>query len=334
MTGKAENNTRCPQRPGLTQNLLSLKLAARTAWSRHTAMSRNDNNKKSLELIAAPYHTGIRNHRVGAGPFRILASGLINRLNSLGYTSSIKEIDPVDDFEGEIGRSFEVIRRIATCVSDAAERGSFPIVLAGNCNAQIGVAAGMSGSTQEPELIWFDAHSDLDSPDEAISGYFDGMGMSMLTGESWRALIATVPGHRPIPLDKVVFCGVRDLSVGQRTKLEKSAARVVYGSTTERVDFAGRLSELLDRTNERSCLVHVDLDCLDTSIGLANEYAALGGLDAKDLLDCLDVILAKSRPIALTVASFNPNLEGGDRIAELAVDAIVHFMSKVMEREQ
>lgn len=114
-------------------------------------------------------------------------------------------------------------------------------------------------------------------------------------------------------------------------KLEKSSARVVYGSTTEHVDFAGRLSELLDRTSERFGLVHVDLDCLDTSIGLANEYAAPGGLD---LLDSLDVILAKRRPIALTVASFNPNLEGGDRIAELAVDVIVHFVSKVMEREQ
>lgn len=297
-------------------------------------MSRNDNNKKSLELIAAPYHTGIRNHHVGAGPSRILAGGLRNRLNSLGYTSTLTEIDPVDGFEGEIGRSFEVIRRIATCVSDAAKRGSFPIVLAGNCNAEIGVAAGMSGSVQDPELIWFDAHSDLDSPDEATSGYLDGMGVSMLTGESWRALMATVPGHRPIPLDKVVFCGVRDLSVGQRTKLEKSSARVVYGSTTEQVDFAGRLSELLDRMSERPCLVHVDLDCLDTSIGLANKYAAPGGLDANDLLDSLDVILAKRRPIALTVASFNPNLEGGDRIAELAVDAIVHFVSKVMEIEQ
>ena len=298
-------------------------------------MSKNDIDKKSLDLITAPYHTGIHNHRVGAGPSRILASGLQDRLNSLGYTSTLKEIDPVDDFEGEIGRSFEVIRRIASCVSDAAKRGSFPIILAGNCNMEIAVAAGMNSSsiTQDPELVWFDAHSDLDSPDEATSGYFDGMGVSMLMGESWKALMATVPGHQPIPLDRVLFCGVRDLSGGQRTKLEKSVARVVYGSTTERVDFAGRLGEHLDRTSGSSCLVHVDLDCLDTSVGLANEYAAPGGLNANDLLECFDVVLAKRRPIALTVASFNPNLEGGDRIADVAVDAIIHFMSKIMERE-
>ena len=284
---------------------------------------------RDLDIIAAPYHNGIRNHRVGAGPSRIFASGLLERLKDLGYTVTVKEIDSVDDFEGEIGRSFEVIRRIANCVSDAAQRGSFPIVLAGNCNAENGVAAGMSSRTQDPELIWFDAHSDLDSPDEATSGYFDGMGVSMLTGESWRALIATIPSHRPVPLDKVIFCGVRDLSDGQRIKLERSPARVVYGSTSERVDYAGRLSELLDKTSESSCLVHIDLDCLDTSIGIANEYAAPGGLLEYDLLNCLDVIFAKRRPIALTVASFNPNLKGGQSIAGVAVNAIIHFMSKV-----
>ena len=295
-------------------------------------MSKNDVNKKSFDLIAAPYHTGIRNHRVGAGPSRILDNGLLDRLNSLNYTFTSNDIDPVDDFEGEIGRSFEIIRRIATNVSDAAKRGSFPIVLAGNCNAEVGVAAGMSGSDQAYELIWFDAHSDLDSPDEATSGYFDGMGVSMLTGESWRALMATVPGHKPVPLDKVIFCGVRDLSDGQRTKLEKSTARIIYGSTTQRVHYADRLRELLDRTSESSCLVHIDLDCLDTSIGLANEYAAPGGLAESDLLECLDVIFAKRRPIALTVASFNPDLKGGERIAEVAMNAIVHFMSKIQGR--
>ena len=292
-------------------------------------MSKNNINKKSFDLIAAPYHTGIRNHRVGAGPSRILGNGLLDRLNSLNYASTSNQIDPVDDFEGEIGRSFEIIRRIATKVSDAAKRGSFPIVLAGNCNAEVGVAAGMNGSGQAYELIWFDAHSDLDSPDEATSGYFDGMGVSMLTGESWRALMATVPGYKPVPLDKVIYCGVRDLSDGQTMKLEKSTARVIYGSTTQQVYYADRLRELLDRTSESSCLVHIDLDCLDTSIGLANEYAAPGGLAENDLLECLDVIFAKRRPIALTVASFNPDLKGGERIAEVAMNAIVHFVSKM-----
>ena len=133
------------------------KLSSPSSLLCFTAMSRTEIIKKPFTLVFAPYHTGIRNHRVGAGPIRILGNGLLYRLNSLGYTatSTSKEIDPVDDFEGEIGRSFEIIRRIATCVSDAAERGSFPIILAGNCNAEVGVAAGMSGRFRGYELVWF-----------------------------------------------------------------------------------------------------------------------------------------------------------------------------------
>lgn len=114
-------------------------------------------------------------------------------------------------------------------------------------------------------------------------------------------------------------------------KLGNSSARVVYGSTTGRVKYAGRLSEVLYRMGQRHCLVHIDVDRLDTSIGLANEYAAPGGLDESDLLHCLNVIFAKRIPVALTVASLNPDLGGGDRIADVTMNAVVHFMARMEE---
>ena len=35
-------------------------------------------------------------------------------------------------------------------------------------------------------------------------------------------------------------------------------------------------------------------------------------------------------PVSLTVAIFNPGIEGGERIADLAVDAIVGFVKLVL----
>lgn len=169
------------------------------------------------------------------------------------------------------------------------------------------------------------------------SGYFDGSGVSMLSGESWKALMETVLGYQPLGLEKITFVGVRDLSYGQFEKLERSSARVVYGeskATTnkKRTNFAAGLDEVLNQVPEadaRQCLVHVDLDCLDTSVGRVNEYAAPGGLHEEDLLNCLDVVVTKRRPIALTIASFNPYLGGGDTVAEIAVKAILNIISKL-----
>ena len=58
----------------------------------------------SLTIIFSPYHVGIRDHRVGDGPNRIRALGLVSSLEKLGIKVHIDEIPPVDDFEGEIGR--------------------------------------------------------------------------------------------------------------------------------------------------------------------------------------------------------------------------------------
>lgn len=46
-------------------------------------------------------------------------------------------------------------------------------------------------------------------------------------------------------------------------------------------------------------------------------------------MSCVDVIAARRRPVGLTIASFNPNLEGGDPTANVAVNAIARLVSKL-----
>jgi len=51
----------------------------------------------------------------------------------------------------------------------------------------------------------------------------------MLAGQSWRALMKTIPGREALPLQRFVYCGVRDVSWRQCKKLEECQAQVVYG---------------------------------------------------------------------------------------------------------
>jgi arginase len=72
-------------------------------------------------------------------------------------------LEQVEDYEGDTGSSFEVMRRISRAVSDAIASKSFPLVLSGNCIASAAVACGLQ--IQNLALIYFDAHDYLDSPD-------------------------------------------------------------------------------------------------------------------------------------------------------------------------
>ena len=292
-----------------------------------------------ITLIIAPFHYGVRHVRVGAGPNRILANDLVPRLEALGFFIDIHEISPVDAYyDGDLGKSLEVIRRVAKVVRRAVEESAFPIVLAGNCNTSIGLAAGLD--KKDLEIAWFDAHSDLDNPEETTEGYVDHMTVSMLTGDCWKAAMGSVPGFAPIALDRFVFCGTRDLSDPQYHKLVHSPARTVFGRSEAydelaelRVAFEVRLQQVLGKVTQAPCLVHVDVDCLDRSVGMANEYAVPGGPTGRELLSCLDVIGLMRRPVGLALASFNPDLEGADTVARVATDAIVHLVGLDKSRE-
>jgi arginase len=272
-----------------------------------------------ISVIAAPFHAGEMHVRVGRGPGHLLAAGLINCVSAIGRDVDVVAIEPVDAFEGEIGRSFEIKRRVARAVAHARERNRFPIVLAGNCNTSVGVHAGLGKAGVG--ILWFDAHPDFDTPDDAMSGYFDGMGVATLAGQCWHRLAASIPGYKPIDLRKLIYCGIRDFEPGQREKLEAHGVAAVFGDAARRVDFAGELSPLLHRLPDRT-LFHIDLDCLDTSVGQANEYAAPGGLLPDDLARCLTLALERTQPAALTIASFNPDLGDSSRITAAALNAV------------
>jgi arginase len=271
-----------------------------------------------VRLIAAPYHAGTYNHRVGAGPLRLIEDGIEAALRSAGLRTSLQVIDPVDAFEGEIGRTFELKRRISAAVRQAQADEAFPITLAGNCNSAVGVWAGLEAPSAG--LIWFDAHPDFDTPDEHRSGYLDGMGVATMAGQCWRNLAATIPGFRPFDVARMLYCGIRDFDPGQREKVEAAGIPAVIGSTQCRTDYAPAFSAALGTIPFREAMIHLDVDCLDTSVGMANEYATSGGLSVEELHGCLRNACAAVMPLSLTIASFNPFLEGADRISAAAIE--------------
>jgi arginase len=312
-----------------------------------------DTPLKSVSIISSPYHVGVHNQGPGKGPDFLRSHGLLEEIRKLGVTVYEVAIDPVDEFEGEIGRSFEILRRTSKLVTQERNRGSFPIVLAGNCVASIGVSAGLSASEglQDEELacVFFDAHDDYNTPDTVVSGYFDSMAISMLMGECWKQLLSTVPGYKALNPNRLIHVGMRDVTELERQRVLDAGMEVVWGGEERPGDRFGQgfhlaLLARLDRLfrgdtlarggKQPPSMIHVDLDCLDASLGKANKFAAPGGLDEQELLASLSNINLHTLPVALTVASFDPTYEGADKIAEIAVKAVVSLVHMLITLER
>jgi arginase len=277
-----------------------------------------------LRLIACPFHMGVADVGMGAGS-RALATDepLLGALERQGWRTSVEVVERVDESRHEIARAFAVDRRLSERVQDAAGAGAFPFVLSGNCNSCLGTVAGLGPAGLG--VVWFDAHADFDTPDDNLSGFFDVMALSTLTGDAWRALGETIPGFAPVDERDVVLAAVRDLEPYQRQRLERSAVRAVPGEVP-----AADLGEALDDLRRRvdRIYLHFDLDALDAGEGRANEYASPGGPSLAALEGCLDAVFDRFAVAGAALTAYDPAADSDGR----AMSAARRVVERICER--
>lgn len=267
-----------------------------------------------LRIICWPFHNGLRNVSMGAGATTLAADETLrNNIAAEGWHVEQEEIDPVDESDPEIVRVIELIRRLANRVGASVNDGAFPLVLAGNCNSCLATTAGVGAD--DLGVVWFDAHADFDDPEENESGFFDVMGLAMLTGRGWRALRQTIPGHVPIPEENVVLAAVRDLEPYQRRRLERSKVTTIPGEVDPRQfeDAVDALSRRVKRT-----YLHVDLDSIDADHARANKYAASGGPSLDHLSDCVSLVCDRLQVVAAAITAYDPELDDDQRTLDAA----------------
>lgn len=267
-----------------------------------------------IDLLLVPYDSARRGERMGAGPEALVAAGLQARLEQHGHRVRQTIIEPpLGSWRAEIRTAFELATVLATAVRTACTAGRFPLVLAGNCSAALGVCAGLGADVV---VLWADAHADFNTPETTAGGFLDGMALATLTGRCWKTMAAGIPGFSPIPADRVWLLGARDLDPPEAEALGLSTIRRV---SAEALD--GRLAEQIGRELGGSTLryLHLDLDVLDPSAGCANGYAAPGGVSAAALAAFCDALRRHAPPAAATLSAYDPAVDTDGRVCQTAL---------------
>lgn len=282
----------------------------------------------NIDLLLVPYDTALRGWRMGAGPERLVAAGLISRLEALGYTVASSVIEPERDVPAEIGTAFELMRAVARRVRAAVEGGRFPLVLSGNCNMAPGTLAGLAPASRA--VFWFDAHADCNTPETTTSGFLDGTALATAMGWCWRELTGTIPGFQPVSDDRVLLLGARDVDPLEGELLARSAVRVLSpdslrnGGLTRELAVAGQHADV--------AYVHCDLDALDPSEGQANPFPVAGGLTVAEIESAVREI-GRSVPLrAAAVTAYAPEHDTDGRVARAALRIIDALLAAAGDR--
>jgi arginase len=266
----------------------------------------------NIYVLLAPYDSGRYRERMGLGPHHVLAA-VEPLLMRLGHQVRVEEITLPDPFSSEISTSFALSREIARRVRAVREADQYaiPLVLSGNCNAALGTVSGCGCATTT--VVWFDAHGEATTPETTTSGFLDGMGISMLTGQCWQSLARTVPGFEPVAGRRVLLVGARDVEPAEAELLQRVGVQRV-----------ARPGDLVDAygphaTGDNRVYLHVDLDVLDPRAAIANQWPTPGGPLLDEVTQAVADVARVGVIDAIGLASYDPAADRDGRAREAAL---------------
>lgn len=272
-----------------------------------------------VEILHVRHASSVAAIPTGAGPERLLEAGLVGRLDALGATVDVVEIRPSGvGPSNPVAEAFHVASRVADGVRAALDRRAFPLVLSGSCHAGLGAVSGLGRGRRG--VVWLDCHGDFNTPDTSLSGLVDGTTLAAITGRGWAALSSSVEGFAPVRDGDVVLVGARDLDPGEEALLESSGVQRVETGENPTDPVLRRLAREVDEA-----YLHLDLDVLDPSVGVANAWAKPGGLTGRGLRQLLRSVAEVVPVRALGLASYDPEVDPDGQACREALDAVEAF---------
>jgi arginase len=256
------------------------------------------------------------------------ATGLVERLQA----ADAGEVPPPpysSSLDPNVGiRNAAAIRDYSRVLADRLEglleRGSFPLVLGGDCSILLGTMLALRRRGRHG-LVFVDGHTDFAVPETSPSGGAAGMDAALATGRGPEVL-ASLDGLGPLVRDEdVAVLGHRDVS-----DPERYWGRHIFGTAIRRHDLralrrAGLRSSaisvlaMLESRRVDGFWIHVDVDVLDSGLMPAVDSPQPDGLSYSELQELLEPFLASDRATGIQFTIFDPDLDPDGRYArELA----------------
>jgi arginase len=269
-------------------------------------------------LILVPSHAGDERAGPSEGPRRLLEAGADEVLARTGIAVDVQTVERREPFRDTAVAAADVNRQLAEAVRDATHANELPIVIAGSCNAALGVLSGFEHLGCG--AVWLDAHADFNTPESTASGFFPGMSLAVLAGHCYRDYWAQIGDNTPLEEHAIALFGIRDVSPDkERERLAQSDLRVV-GWTNGQAD--GDVEATLDelRQHVTDVYLHVDFDAFAPEVapGIADEPVP-GGLSREDAEMIIRRTTERFRVRAVTLATYTPERDVNETTLELAL---------------
>jgi arginase len=298
-------------------------------------------NARAVSLIGAPTDIGASVRGASMGPEALRVARIAEALAGHGVevVDRGNVIGPPNPWRSVAGGYRHLDETTIWCrtVHDAvlAELRSerLPILLGGDHSLVVGSIGAVARHCREHSrrlrVLWFDAHTDFNTPSLTPSGNLHGMPVACLCGHGPAPLVAIageVPAIDPKWIRQV---GVRSVDPGEKRFVHEAGLDVF---DMRFVDEHGmrRTMQLALGTLEPDVHLHVsfDVDFLDPEIAPGVGTTVPGGPTYREAQLCMEMIADTHRLASLDLMELNPAYDVRNKTAALVVDLVESLFGK------
>jgi arginase len=295
----------------------------------------------TLELIGAPTDVGASTRGAGMGPDALRVADLAGTLARQGFHvvdrgNLAGPATPWDVPAAGLRHLEQVVawnRLVYDAVDQALGAGHMPVLLGGDHCIAVGSISAIAWHVrrrgQKLRVLWFDAHTDVNTEASSPSGNLHGMPVSCLLGHGPAALTGWSGERAALAHEAIRFIGIRSVDAEEKAAIRALGLHVFDMRHIDEHGMRTTMTEALQDVDEDTHLhVSFDLDCLDPDYAPGVGTGVRGGPTWREMQLCMEMVADTGRLGSLDVVELNPALDVRNRTAEVAVELIESLFGK------
>lgn len=300
---------------------------------------------RKVSALGVPMDLGGGRRGVDMGPSAMRIAGLERAVRSLGlefedlgnvHVDAPERRDPRDPHARFLSEIAACCRELRDEVQQILSAGSFPLVIGGDHSIAVGTVAGISSfhhaRNERVGLIWFDAHSDMNTPRTSPSGNIHGMPLASVLGFGPEELVQCGSRTPMVDVENAVLVGVRSIDPTERELVRESGIKCY---TMREVDMLGMhrvMKEAIEIATDGTVGFHLsfDLDGTDPSVAPGVGTPVPGGTNYRESHLVMEMAAASQKLLALEMTEINPILDDRNTTARAAVELVLSGLGKTI----
>ncbi|GAB6992390.1 arginase [Paenibacillus pini] len=290
--------------------------------------------KSAITVISVPFGMGAGRPGSEMGPDHILKFGLVKKLHQLGYEVSYdkrillpEHIEIAANISSPMKHEAEAIAIssvLAREVADTVRQGGTPLILGGDHSISMGTLSGLTQHYRELGVIWFDAHSDLNTEATSPSGNMHGISLAVALGLAGIKPQEIASGAVPIKPEHCVIIGARDLDRGEKAFIRSCGITCFTMHEIDRLGIEHVVNEALRIAGDGTDGIHLsfDIDSVDPIEAPGTGTPVRGGVSYREAHLALELMNESGVITSADFVEVNPSLDHNNQTSKLVVDLI------------